>query len=44
MDENDENQKETTLREQCFNEVEPMAEKKIIQDGGYIDLPKWSEK
>ena len=31
MDENDENQKETTLREQCFNEVEPMAEKKIIQ-------------
>ena len=42
MDENDENQKETTLREQCFNK--PMVEKEIIQDGDYIDLPKWSEK
>ena len=39
-----EKQKETTLREQCFNEVKSMVEKKIIQNGDYIDLRKLLEK
>ena len=30
MDENNENQKQTTLREPCFNEVKSMVEKEII--------------
>ena len=44
MDENNEKQKQTTLREQCFDEVKSMVEKEIIQDGDYIDLRKLSEK
>ena len=44
MDENNEKQNETTLREQCFDEVKSMVEKDIIQDGDYIDLCKFSEK
>ena len=44
MDENNKKQKETTLQEQCFDKVKSMIEREIIQDGGYIDLRKLSEK
>ena len=42
-DENNEKQKETTLREDCFDEVKSIVEREIIQDGDYIDLRKLSE-
>ena len=37
MDENNEKQKEITLRKQCFSEVKSMVEKEVIQDGDYRD-------
>ena len=44
MDENNESQIESTLRERCFNEIRTFVEKEVIEDGDYININTLSEK